>query len=581
MRMNFRELSEYFQKIEDTSSRIEMTELLSDLFKELSTDEIDKVIYLMQSRLTPQYVKLDFNLAAKMVAKAGAKAFDMDEDDVAKVVKEKGDVGLGIQELRKDLSVHPEDMSIHDVFEALKKLAEESGTGSQDEKLSQLSQLIKKSDSLSAKYLARIPAGAMRLGFSDMTVLDAFSWMLTGDKSLRKRIQKAFHVMPDLGKIGKILKKEGIEGVDNVKPTIFTPILMMKAQRLPSTQDIVDKVGEGVIEPKYDGFRLQVHVKNKEVRLYSRGLDDVTYMYPDIVEGVKKEIKADEIIFEGEAIGFDEYSGNFLPFQETVQRKRKHGIEKKAKEIPLKMFAFEILYLNGESHLETPLEQRVKLLKENVVLYKDIFKDTILLTPEVIADTVDKIEKEFAEAIEKGLEGIMIKKLDGKYEPGARGWNWIKYKRSHSNKINDTMDCVVMGYDAGKGKRSEFGIGAFLAGVYDQKEDVFKTVAKIGTGLSDDEWRKMKKLCDDVASDKKPALYNVDKTMKVDVWVKPEIVVEIKADEITRSTMHTAGRSGKNAGYALRFPRLERFRDDKTPEDATSVKEVKAMFESQ
>jgi DNA ligase-1 len=315
-------------------------------------------------------------------------------------------------------------------------------------------------------------------------------------------------------------------------------------------------------------------------------------MYPDIIEGVKKEIRAQEMIFEGEAIGFDPHSGNFLPFQETSQRKRKYGIEEKVKEIPLKLFAFELLYIDGKSYLEIPFEERRKKLLAHIKSTGDIFKDILLTAPEEITADEKKLELLFDEAISKGLEGIIAKKLSGVYKPGAREWNWIKFKRSYSSKIDDTIDCLVMGFDYGKGKRTGFGIGAFLVGVYDEKSDKFLTVCKIGTGLSDAEWKQLKIQGSKFKVAKKPGQYDVDKINDCDVWITPSIIVEIKADEITRSAVHTAGRklkaskSGKAfevdiPGFALRFPRLQKFREDKRPEDTTSLKELEKMFAKQ
>ena len=592
--MNFSELAQYFHKIENTPSRNTMTEILADLFKKLHADEIDKVLYLLQGRLAPTYVKLDFGLGEKLVIKAVTRALNIEHKHFMKQYRTHGDIGKTVEIFKKEiLSIGERDLTVIEVFNILEKGATASGNGSQDTKLALLAELIQTVDGLSARYIVRIPTNTLRLGFSDMTILDSFSWMLKGDKSLRPIIEKAYQIRPDLGYIGKAVKKNGVKQLENTTPEIFTPILMMRAQRLPTPQAIIEKIGGGIIEPKYDGFRLQVHYKKDsgEVKLYSRNLDDVTYMYPDIVEGVKKEVKAQEMIFEGEAIGFDPHSGNFLPFQETVQRKRKYDIAEKALEIPLKMFAFELLYLDGQELIDKPFKERRDALEKHIRLSGDIFTDTLLLSPEKIAHDEKDLEKEFDDAVSKGLEGIMIKKVDGVYQPGARGWNWIKYKRTHSSKIDDTIDCLVMGYDVGKGKRTGFGIGAFLAGIYDAKEDMYRTVAKIGTGLSDEEWREMKKRADKMTSSNCPALYDVDKQMGVDVWVKPEIVVEIQADEITRSSVHTAGRemqatkSGKGtevktSGYALRFPRLKRFRDDKKPEEATSLKELKQMFDS-
>ena len=595
--MKFKELADHFRLIESTSSRNDMTQQLSDLFSVTSSDEIGPVVYMLQGRVTPPYVKSDFGLGEKMIIKAVIRALQIDDAAFHTHLKKTGDIGTSAEHFKEHIvSLLPQDLSVLEVFKKLVQVTETSGDGSQDGKLAILSELVQGLDPLSCRYIVRIPAQTLRLGFSDMTILDALSWMLSGDKQLRKTIEKAYHVRPDLGYIAHVIKTKGIGGLTSVKPHIGTPILMMRAQRLPTPEDIFAKLQTGIIEPKYDGFRLQVHYekKGKEsvVKLFSRGLDDVTYMYPDIVEGIQKECTADSIIIEGEAIGFDPYTGSFLPFQETVQRKRKYDIAEKALEIPLKMFVFEILYIDGESLLKTPLSERLVHLRKAIKQTGTIFEKTLLLSDEDEMNSVDDVVRSFDDAISKGLEGIMIKKKDGTYEPGARGWNWIKYKRSYSAKIDDTLDCVVMGFDRGKGKRSDFGIGAFLVGVYDSTEDVYKTVAKIGTGLSDDEWRALYAQCHTIAVDHKPALYDVDKLMNVDVWVPPAIVVEIKADEITRSTMHTAGRklkasiSGKASiidiqGYALRFPRLSRFRDDKRPEDATTIRELVAFFQSQ
>ncbi len=593
--MKFRDLSVYIERIENTSSRLAITHELSDLFKKLAPDEIAKTVYLLQGRVAPQYEKLEFSLAEKMAMKSIIMALNLEKKLFDHHYAKIGDLGKTAEYFKKEIKLFDEqDLSIKEVYEQLLSLAKVSGNGSQETKIRILSNLIRQLDPLSVRYLVRIPVGVMRLGFSDMTVLDAYSWMLSGGKTLRSTIEQAYHVSPDLGIIGSLVKEKGIKGLAHIKPRIFTPILMMRAERLSSAEDIMKQIGTCAIEPKYDGFRLQIHYAKKKdlVRLYSRNLEEVSYMYPDVIAGVKQEIKADEIIIEGEAIGFDPQTGTFLPFQETVQRKRKYDIEEKAKEIPLKLFSFELLYCDGINYIHKPYAERRKTLEKNLKITGDIFKDTILIAPEIVAHDAKTIEIEFDDAISKGLEGIIAKKLDGIYQPGARGWNWIKFKRSYSSKIEDTIDCLVMGFDFGKGKRTKFGIGAFLVGVYDEKHDQYVTMAKIGTGLSDIEWKELYKRCNLHKSDKRPALYDVDKQMSVDVWVKPKIVVEIRADEISRSPVHTAGRVLKASksggalevdipGYALRFPRLERFRNDKRPEDITTLKETEKMFKAQ
>ncbi|OGK56580.1 hypothetical protein A3J15_01635 [Candidatus Roizmanbacteria bacterium RIFCSPLOWO2_02_FULL_38_10] len=591
--MTFKQLSVYFADIEATSSRLKITEILADLFRKISDSEIDKVLYLLQGRLTPLFVRLDFGLGEKMIIKALIEVLSIDAKVFVSHYKAVGDLGQTIEDLKKNIKQIPKkNISIIEVYDRLYKIAKSEGVGSQDQKITLLSNLIKDLDPSSARFVVRIPTNTLRLGFSDMTVLDAFSWMLAGDKSLRSKIEKAYHVRPDIGFIGRQIKKSGVAGLRLVEPKLFTPIIMMKAERLSSAKDILEKVPKAMIEPKYDGFRLQIHANKSDIKLYSRSLEDVSFMYPDVVEGVKKEIIAKEIIFEGEAIGYNPLINSFLPFQETVQRKRKYDIAEKAKEIPLKLFAFELLYADGINYLNIPFEKRRSILEKSIKLTGSKSTDTLLVSPKQTADSEKTINLSFEDAISKGLEGIMIKKIDGIYQPGARGWNWIKYKRSYASRIDDTIDCLVMGYDLGHGKRTDFGIGAFLVGILDEKKQQFMTVAKIGTGLTDEEWKTLKIAADKYKTDKQPNNYLVDKMMHVDVWISPKIVVEIKADELTRSPSHTAGRILKKSksgsayevdvpGFALRFPRLARFRDDKRPEDVTTLKEIEKLFKLQ
>lgn len=575
--MYFSQLALYFERIEEKSSRLEITHILAELFNELSSEEIGQTVYLLQGRVAPLFEKIEFGMAEKTVIKSIVSSLNIDRPYFEKENRRLGDVGKTVEEFKKQyISFEEREMTINEVFLDLERLAKASGDGSNEMKVGILSGLVRQLDSRSCRYLVRIPQGMMRLGFSDMTIIDAYSWMLVGSKQYRPEIEAAYHVRPDLGYIGRLIKKEGIEGIKKVTPHIFTPIIMMRAERLSSGEEIVNQIGECAIEPKYDGFRLQIHYKKQtgEVRLYSRNLEDVSFMYPDVVMGVQQEIKADEAIFEGEAIGYNPATKQFLPFQETVQRKRKYNIEEKAKEIPLKLFVFELLYYNGASYINESFLKRREALEKVMNKKNNPDKNVTILAPHELMSDASLIEKNFDDAVAEGLEGIIAKKLDGTYKPGARGWNWIKFKRSYSSKIHDTVDCLVMGYDTGKGKRTGFGIGAFLVGVYDEKTETFKTVSKIGTGLTDDEWREMKTRCDKLQTKQKPEEYMIDKAMEVDMWVTPGIVVEIKADEITQSPNHTAL-------FALRFPRLVRFRDDKLKTDVTSFSEISDLYTKQ
>jgi len=412
----------------------------------------------------------------------------------------------------------------------------------------------------------------LRTGFSDMTVLDSLSWMIAGDKSLRKDLEQIYNVRADLGEVvEKVKEYNSDKAIKLIKPEpeIGTPVLMARGERAASAREIWERTGQAAMEYKLDGLRIQAHIKSGKVNLFSRGLENVTEMYPDVVDGLEKQIKQ-ECIVEGEMIAVGK-NGKFLTFQETVQRKRKYNITEMVGKIPLKLYVFDILAADGKGYLDLPNDKRRELLEAALDTRKG---DTVRLMPRKIAHGVTDIEKYFAEAIKDGTEGIFVKKLDSVYQAGSRNFNWIKYKKSYDKStIADTIDAVVMGYDAGQGKRSGFGIGDFLIGVYEPKEDKYLTVAKIGTGLTDEEWREMKAQGSKYNVPSKPGNYEVSKLMGCDVWVKPKIVVEIKADEITKSPMHTSG-------YALRFPRLVGWRE-KQPEDATSVGEIIKLYQMQ
>lgn len=586
--MKFSELAQYFDRIQKNSSRLIITQILAELFNKLSPSEIEKVVYLLQGKVAPSYQGLEFGMAERTIIKSVISALNIEKSYFEKEFKKIGDLGKTVEKFKYQYaSFEEKDLEIAKVFDSFYKIATSSGTGSQEIKMNLLSTLIRQLDSISARFLVRIPTGDIRMGFSDMTILDSYSWMIKGDKSLRPMFQKAYHVRPELGFIGRLIKEKGFKELDKIEPVIFTPIIMMRAERMSSAKEILKQLDECLVEPKFDGFRLQIHYKKGTVlkgsvpkrtvpvvKLFSRNLEDVTFMYPDIVEGVKKEIKVDDAIFEGEAIGYNQKTKEFLPFQETATRKRKYGIEEKAKNTPLKLFIFELLYLNGKNMINNLFLERRRLLETVINPNNNFKKDTILLASQEKVNKEIRLEQLFDQAIHQKLEGIIAKKINGVYKPGAREWNWIKYKKSYSSKINDTIDCLVMGYDFGKGKRTNFGIGAFLVGIYDEKKEAFVTIAKIGTGLTDEEWKKLWVMGYGLRAKKKPDNYLVDKMMECDVWVKPKIVVEIKADEISKSPVHTAG-------LALRFPRLERFRDDKKPDQSTTLKEVEKMFQNQ
>lgn len=580
--MLFQELTKYFEKLENTASRLALIEILSELFKKIASNatdapEIEKIVYLIQGRLAPFFVPIEIGMAEKTVAQAIANAYGLSREEVLKNYQDLGDMGLVAERLniKYKISNIKYPIGVGEVFDILNEIANTKGEGTVEKRQTLLSDLLKKLDPISAKHLVRIPLGNTRLGIGDPTVLDGLATAKLGDKSNRKLLEGAYNRTSDLGLIAKTLWEKGLIGVEKLEVRVGSPIRSELCERLPTPQKVIEKMIEVDVQYKYDGFRVQIHKDGDNIRMFSRNLEEMTHMFPELTIAAKKQIKAKSAILDTEALAYNPESEEFLPFQETTKRRRKHGIEELAKTLPLKAFVFDILYKDGKQLLDEPLSKRMEILKE-VILGDDILirtKNQTVKDPKELGILLE-------DAISKGLEGLVVKRLESPYEAGGRNFNWVKLKRHSSGELSDTIDCVVLGYIAGKGKRTAFGAGALLVGVYDSKKDEFVTVSKIGTGLTDEEWKEIHKRGDAIKLDHKPA--RVNSAIIPSVWIKPEIVIEVLADEITRSPVHTAGKTETEPGYALRFPRLVSFRNfDKKAEDATTVEELISLFDQQ
>lgn len=586
--MTIKEFAKYLSKIEATSSRNEITEILARLIATLRTEESREAAYLILGRLGPLYEEKKFVLAEKLMLRVIAQAFAVTEKKVQQAYRQQGDLGnaASIFSAEDSEQKHKGSVPIGDLFKQLKQIAGLAGKGSVAQKIETFADLLGSLDSLSVRYVVRIPLGRLRLGFSEVTVLDALSLVEAGDKSLRPVFEAAYNVSADIGKIVYEFKKLGLKGMRRITVTPGIPIRMTAAERLPSAAAIIEKIGRSSVEPKYDGFRVQIHRwqenGRQRVAVFSRNLENTTAMFPDIVKEVEK-IKNTELIFEGEAIGYNPRSGRYLPFQETIQRKRKYDIKKLAKSIPLKVFAYDLLYAEGVIWMERPYQQRREKLESILAGLRDDSKDTLITpAPKIITDEAAQIEAEFDRAISEGLEGLVVKRIDAPYQAGARSYNWVKLKRASRKGLSDTLDLVVLGYFQGRGKRRQFGIGALLTGLWDPKTQKYYTIAKIGTGPSDEEWREFRRRLKTLKTKSQPPNYEIPKGLKPDFWVRPAVVIEIETDEITKSPLHTALREKfGTAGLALRFPRFVRFRDDKNPEQTTSPEEVLHLYSMQ
>ncbi len=577
--MLFYEVSATFEAISHTSSRNTITKELAHLFSEASPHQARIISYLALGLLRPPYQSTQFGLANKSIEKVLAVLFNTTPDAIATKARELGDLGLvagaGSWPAAKKLT-------IEEVYDRLVAIESTTGAGSQEEKAQLLMSLLLDAGPHSAQTIVRMVLGKLRLGFSDMTIIDALAWMLTGDKSLRSRIESAYNVCADIGLLAERLRSYDIAGLDKIGITVGIPIRPALAERLPNARDIVNKLGFCVAQPKLDGFRLQVHIKRDETTyktwFFSRNLIDMSAMFPDLVKAFEKYDTSPSLIVDGEAVVYDPATNKYLPFQETVKRKRKHGIEEVVAQLPLRLFLFDIFYYDGHSQLEKPHEERRNLLLHLFGISHDSIISVIDERP---IKTSAELEEYFKECTKAGLEGLVVKRPDAPYQPGKRNFNWIKLKKGEDTALGDTIDAVILGYYYGSGKRATFGIGAFLVGVYDNVHDRFETIAKVGTGLKDADWIELKRRCDAIAAPEMPSNVVCDKALYPDIWTYPELVCVIRADDITQSPLHTAGKSAHLPGLALRFPRFVDYRLDKTAREATTVDEIKHMWQHQ
>lgn len=573
--MRFAQLVDYFERLEATTKRLEMLDILSELFRACDRAEIDRVVYFCQEQLLPPFRGVEIGMAEKLILRAIARATGASEAEVARLNKERGDPGLVVEELLRRRKTHPAGLSIQEVYDSLLQIAQTTGEGSVERKVQMLADILQRSSPKEARYIARFVLGRLRLGVGDPTILDALSKAVVGDRSLRPDLERAYNLCSDLGLVARTLFEEGIEGIRAFHIRVGNPIRPALAERLASAEEIVEKLGQCAVEVKLDGFRCQIHKAGDHVEIFSRNLERTTPMFPELIEAVRQQIAAHEAILEGEAVAVNEETGEIYPFQVTVQRKRKHGIEEMMREYPLVLFAFDLLYADGQDYTPQPYAARFEALAR--LIRPD---GRIRLVDRIITADPRDIQKFFDEAIERGMEGIVAKRLDAPYQAGARGFHWIKLKRSYKGELSDTIDVVVVGYFRGRGMRAKFGIGALLGAVYDPDSDTFKTVAKIGSGLTEEEWMRIRELLDQIRVEHRPA--RVDSLLEPDVWVEPKVVLTVLADEITRSPVHTCGKTDEEPGYALRFPRVVGWiREDKGPEDATTVKEILSMFQMQ
>ncbi|HUT16715.1 MAG TPA: ATP-dependent DNA ligase [Acidobacteriota bacterium] len=581
--MDYAVIADAYEKIESTTKRLEMTDLLVGLLKNTPKDIIAKVVYLTQGKIYPDFVGVEIGVAEKLAIKALARASGRKDIKLLQLLSTIGDIGEVAEEVMKKkkqttLGVQ-KTLKVLQVYETLDKMAKKTGSGAVGSKMALLAGLLSDASPKEAKYIMRTVTGNLRLGIADMTVLDALAIAYGGGKEARELIERAYNISSDLGRVANIVAEKGLEGIKKFQVVVFEPIRSMLAERLSSPEEILEKLGgKCVAEYKYDGERVQAHKKGNQVVLYSRRLEDISSQYPDAIELVKDQVKAKEAILEAECVAIDLETSELLPFQELMHRRRKYGIEKAMEQYPVSLFMFDALYVDGKDlTLDAyPVRRKAleKAIKEN---------DRIKVAKNIITNNAKKLEEFFEEAIENGCEGLICKAIgkDSVYQAGARGWLWIKYKRDYKSEMTDTVDLAVVGAFHGRGKRAGT-YGALLLAAYNPDTDTFETVTKCGTGFTDKDLANIPEMLQKHVIPRKHS--RVQSMLEADVWFEPAVVLEILGAEITLSPIHMCALNSirKGSGLAIRFPRFTgKYRLDKAAEDATTSAEVVKMYRNQ
>ncbi len=584
--MKFNRLSQLFLKLESTTKRLEMIDILSSFFKEIKEskkfEDLDKIIYLLQGQLAPnikQFPKM--GLAEKMIIEALSVHSGVDSKRIKEVLVKQGDIGataeLILSKKKKQKSLFDYNLNegvktsieIFELYSELKKIAMSEGTGSHDTKLGILRGLMRKCTPLETKYLLRIITSTLRVGVQSPTIMEGLALAFTDLKENKEFVERAYTLYPDLGEIAKLLAEKGLKDVKEIDIQYGIPIFSMLASREVYT-DFITRLGTPfVAEHKLDGERIQIHKIGENVILFSRRLLDISDQYPDVCQVIRENIKAKNVIFEGEVVAMDPFYEKMLPFQVLSQRRRKYDIENIAKEVPVCLFVFDLLKFGNDSYVDKTFLERRKKLEEIVEK-----RDELRLVESITIHTTEELLDFFNKAREEGTEGIMAKSIkdDSIYQAGNRGYQWLKLKSLEGGKLKDSIDVVLVGTFYGKGRRT--GVyGTYIGAVYNPENDNYIAFTRFFSGLTDELSESLTREMEEYRMERKPK--NVICEDNPDVWLKPEIVMEITGDEITISDKFAT------LGYSMRFPVFLRLRPEKAPKDITTIKEIKELYETQ
>jgi DNA ligase-1 len=571
-------VAEAYRDLEQASGRLMLIDRLAALLAQTPQELLPTVCYLCQGLIAPEFAAVDLGLAEKLAVRAVATATGVEPEGVGAAVREAGDLGQAAEQL---LAATARDrdpsLDVATVVDTLHQIARAEGSGSQGRKLNLLAGLLVLATPLEARYLLRLVTGSLRLGIGTPTILDALAQVYTGNRKDRPALERGYNVCCDLGLVAATLASGGVPAVKELQVRPGNPVRVMLAQRLSAAEEILARLGgRCMAEYKYDGMRVQAHrTADGHIELFTRRQERVSNQFPDVVELLQTGLGPREAILEGEIVAYDAAAGELRPFQEVMFRRRKHGIAEAARDVPVGLFCFELLYADGQDLTERPYLDRRARLAEAVTL-----SDRLRLTTAQEVATASGLDAAFEQAVADGSEGLVCKStsLNAIYQAGARGWLWIKLKRDYRTELADTIDLVIVGAYAGRGRRRGT-YGAVLLAAYNPEEELYQTVGKCGTGFSDAELAALPERLAPSARPKRPA--RIDSRVPADVWFEPSMVLEVLSAELTLSPNHTAGwgQLKDDAGLSMRFPRFTgRWRDDKEPQDATTTQQLVELY---
>ena len=545
------------QKVEETSGSLDKIDLVAALLGTLDEAELAVCCNYIMGTLFPPGLDLDLGVGPSILYQALARACGCPLSQVTDLLRATGDPGLvaaGMVEKKRPQGLSAflggneseSLLSIIEVQDRFAAIARASGKRSQDIKIKNLQFLFSHASPLEARYIARLAIEDMRIGVGEGGIRDAVARAFAAAGADSEKVERAYNLTNDMGLVAAAARAGNL---DSLSVMINHPIKMMLATLGESIPAALAEIGTAAVEWKYDGARVQIHKDGDRVRVFSRRLENVTASLPEIVEAAR-QVKARSAILDGEAVAMGA-DGRPRAFQEILKRfRRKYHVAKLAKEIPLRLFLFDLIYLEGESLAHLPLKERRALL-EGVA-------EADLLADQMLSNDPAEVEAAYDMALKAGHEGLILKNPSAAYAPGKRGKNWLKIK-----PVMETLDLVVIGAKWGEGRRASF-LGSYRLACVDQSSGKLLDVGWVATGLTDDALAELTEMFRE--------LIILEKGMEVEI--KPVVIFEVAYEEIQKSPNYSSG-------YALRFPRMVRVRDDKSLEEADTLERILSLYRSQ